>query len=287
METRRFGRSGHLSTVAIFGGVSLLKLTQKEADEAMQKVIDAGINHIDVAPEYGLAQERLGPWMPRMRDRFFLGCKTMERTSQGAADELEDSLRKLRVDWFDLYQLHAVATFDELDRATAPGGALETIVDARQKGLTRYIGITTHGVKAPEILLEALRRFDFDSVLFPVNFIQYRDAHYRQKAQEVIQLCKARDVGIMAIKAVCKGPYDEKGKQFNTMYLPFTDMEHIQQGVNFSLSQDVSGLCSVGEVSLLPLFIQACQNYRLLTMQEQEDMIAAADVYTPYFKDTN
>ena len=283
MDTRIFGRTGHLSSLAIFGGVAFLKSSQKEADEVMQTVIDAGINHIDIAPEYGLAQERLGEWMPRIRERFFLGCKTMERTKQGAASELQDSLRKLRVDYFDLYQLHAVTTFDDLDRATAPGAALETIIDARQKGLTRFIGITSHGVKAPAILLEALQRFDFDSVLFPVNFIQYHDPLYRQKAQELIQLCQERKVGIMAIKAICKGPYDEKGKLFNTRYQPFTDMEHIQQGVNFSLSQNVTGLCTVGEVSLLPLFIQACENYQHMIIPHQEALIATGDSYKPFF----
>jgi aryl-alcohol dehydrogenase-like predicted oxidoreductase len=281
METRRFGRTGHLSSVAIFGAVAFLKLNQEEADQAMVKVIEAGVNHIDVAPEYGLAEERVGAWMPRVRRQFFLGCKTLARTKAGAAAELHISLKKLRVEAFDLYQFHCVSTFEELDIVTGPDGALEAVIEAQKNGLTRFIGITSHGIEAPAILLEALRRFDFDSVLFPVNFVLFANPLYRQKAEEMIRVCQDRDVGTMAIKAVCKGPYGERGKIFNTWYEPFTDPEHIQQGVNFVLSQDITGLCTVGEVSLLPQVLQACQNYRRLDHVEQERLIATAPVYTP------
>ena len=115
METRRFGRTGHNSTVAIFGAFAVSQATQTEADTIMEGVIAAGINHIDVAPSYGHAEQRLGPWMARERERFFLGCKTMERTKDGAAAEMKRSLERLRVDSFDLYQLHAITNFEELD----------------------------------------------------------------------------------------------------------------------------------------------------------------------------
>ena len=164
MEKRKFGRTGHLSTVAIFGAAAFWEIEQKDADTIMEMVIETGVNHIDVAPSYGQAEERVGPWMPRERERFFLGCKTMERTKESAWDEMQKSLKRLQTDYFDLYQLHAITNIDELDACTRNGGALEALVEARQQGLIRHIGITGHGVDAPAIFIEALKRFDFDSV---------------------------------------------------------------------------------------------------------------------------
>src|SRR5688572_22371505 len=137
METRRFGRTGHDSTVAIFGACALAHVTQEQADTAMELVIAAGVNQIDVAPSYGDSELRLGPWMKRERERFFLGCKTLERTAAGAAAELQRSLQRLQVEQLDLFQFHAVTTFEALDEVTAPGGALEAAVAARDAGLVR------------------------------------------------------------------------------------------------------------------------------------------------------
>src|SRR5512141_2059882 len=139
METRRFGRTGHMSTIAIFGGAAFWEISQEDADKVMESVIAAGINHIDVAPSYGQAEERIGPWMPRERERFFLGCKTMERTREGAWAEMQQSLKRLQTDRFDLYQCHAVTTMEELDAITMKDGALEAIERARREGLTKYI----------------------------------------------------------------------------------------------------------------------------------------------------
>src|SRR6185295_17218035 len=155
METRRFGRIGHMSTVAIFGAAAFGKISPADADKVMEMVIEAGVNHIDVAPSYGQAEIRIGPWMPRERERFFLGCKTMERTKDGAWKEMHESLKRLQTETFDLYQCHAITTMEELDAVTRTGGALEAFVEARQEGLTQFIGITGHGVNAPQIYLEA------------------------------------------------------------------------------------------------------------------------------------
>lgn len=283
METRRLGRTGHMSTLAIFGAAAFYRTTQAESDAAMREVIAAGVNHIDVAPSYGLAEERLGPWLARERDRFFLGCKTQERTREAAQAELHRSLERLQVDAFDLYQLHAVTNMEELDQVTRPGGALEAIVDARDKGLTRFIGITGHGVGVPSVFLEALNRFDFDSVLFALNFVQYADPAFRRKAEELLRQCRARDVGVMIIKAIAKGPWGDRPKVYNTWYQPFEDADQIQAGVRFALSQDVTGLCTAAEVSLLPLFLEACQRFRPMDMAEQEALIASAVEYEPLF----
>jgi aryl-alcohol dehydrogenase-like predicted oxidoreductase len=283
MKTRRFGRTEHTSTVAIFGGAAFWEVTQAEADAKMEQVIAAGVNHIDVAPSYGMAEERLGPWLARERDRFFLGCKTMERTKAGAADELRRSLERLRVDSFDLYQIHAITTRDELDQVTRPGGALEAILDARAEGLTRFIGITGHGLDVPAIFLEALRRFDFDSVLFPINFVLYADPAYRRDAEELLRQCRAQDVGTMIIKTVARGPWGDRPKAYTTWYEPFDDPDHIQQSVNFALSQDVTGLCTAGDITILPLFLEACERFAPMSADEQEALIATATEYEPLF----
>ena len=283
METRRFGRTGHMSTVAIFGAAAFGKISQADADKVMEMVIEAGVNHIDVAPSYGQAEIRIGPWMPRERERFFLGCKTMERTKDGAWKEMHESLKRLQTETFDLYQCHAITTMEELDAVTRTGGALEAFVEARREGLTQFIGITGHGVNAPQIYLEALRRFDFDSVLFPLNFAQMANPGYREYAEELIATCKAKDVGTMIIKSITKAPWGDREHTATTWYEPFDNSEEIQKGVNFALSYDITGLCTAGDTRVLPLMLKACENFTRLSDSEREAMIESGKQYEPLF----
>ena len=280
MEKRRFGRTGHMSTLGILGGFSLGYGDQAEADSVVEMSIAAGVNHIDIAPSYGEAEAHLGPWLRRERERFFLGCKTMERTKEGAAAEMRGSLQRLQTERFDLYQIHAITTRDELDEATRRGGALEAIVEAREAGLTRYIGITGHGMQAPALFLEALRRFDFDTVLFPVNFVLYADPVYRQASATLLEECTRRDVGVMAIKAIARGLWGTDEKAYATWYRPFDDEEHIRQGIDFSLSQEgVTCLCSTGEPSVVGKFFAACERYQPMARRSQDALIATAGQY--------
>lgn len=283
MEKRRFGRSGHMSTVAIFGAAAFMQIEQRDADKVMEMVIEAGVNHIDVAPSYGGAELRIGPWMPRERDRFFLGCKTMERSREGAWDEMQGSLKRLQTDHFDLYQLHAITSLEELDACTRAGGALEALVEARRQGLTRHVGITGHGINSPAIFLEALRRFDFDSILFPLNFVQMAIPEFRENAEALIATCNAKDVGTMVIKTVTKGPWGDKQKTATTWYEPFDQMEEIQPAVNFALSYEVTGLCTAGDITVLPLVLGACQNFSPLNEAEREAMIQSGPQFEPLF----
>ena len=283
METRRFGRTGHMSTIAIFGAAAFWEISQADADKVMEQVIEAGINHIDVAPSYGQAEERVGPWMPRERQRFFLGCKTTERTKAGAWDEMQRSFKRLQTETFDLYQCHAITTMEELDAITMQGGALEAFVEARQRGLIKYIGITGHGVNAPQIYLEALRRFDFDSVLFPLNFVQMANPEFRKHAEELIATCKAKDVGTMIIKTITKAPWGERQHTANTWYEPFDKMNEIQRAINFGLSYDVTGLCTAGDTRILPMILEACENFTSLNETQREEMIQSATQYEPLF----
>ena len=283
MQTRRFGRTGHMSTLAVFGAAAFWEIGQAQADEVMELILSHGVNHIDVAPSYGQAEERVGSWLARQRERFFLGCKTMERARAGAAAEMRRSLKRLQVEAFDLYQIHAITTMQELDEVTRAGGALEAIVEARSAGLTRYIGITGHGWESPVIFQEALRRFDFDSVLFPLNFIQFADPVYRQNAEELIRLCREKDVATMVIKSIARGPWGEKPKTHTTWYEPFSDLAHIQQAVNFALSQEVSAICTAGDITVLPRVLEACENFKPLSEADQEKLVASASKFEPLF----
>jgi aryl-alcohol dehydrogenase-like predicted oxidoreductase len=284
MEKRTLGKTGHQSTVAILGAFAFSEASQQETDAAMQNVLEAGVNHIDVAPTYGHAEERLGPWLSRERERFFLGCKTMERDKEGAARELRESLSRLQVDHFDLYQIHAVTNDEELQAALRPGGAIEALVEAREEGLTRYLGITGHGLQVPGIMLKALEIFDFDTVLFPINFILYAREDYREAAEELIATCQEKNVGTMIIKSIARRKWKKDDIQkYLTWYKPFEREQKIQDAVNFALSQDVTGICTAGDLTLLPRVLKACQDYTPLSPEQQEALIQAGTAYQPIF----
>ena len=288
METRKLGRTGHESTVAIFGSAAFWDVSQWTADQTMAQVIQAGVNHIDVAPSYGEAENRLRPWLEKDRERFFLGCKTAERDREGAARELRESLERLGVDRFDLYQLHAVDSLEELDKATGSGGALEEILEAREEGLLDYIGITGHGLHVADVFFEALERFDFDTVMFPINFVMYDNLAYRASSERLLQRCRERNVGVMVIKAVARALWHDRPQTHSCWYEPFDQMEQIQPAVNFSLSQaGITGLCTSGDVKVLPLFLRACQNYQALTAAEQAALIDTAGAYEPIFSEAH
>ncbi len=283
MERRRLGRTGHQSSVVALGTAAIGKVDQATADRAIQTALDAGVNHVDVAPSYGEAELRLAPWMPRIRGRIFLGCKTRERARDAAKAELHRSLERLGVDRLDLYQLHAVSKLADLDACTATGGALEALVEAREEGLVRWLGITGHTHDAPATHLEALRRFDFDTVMFPLNFVLWSIPEYRRDAEALLAACRAGDVGVHVIKSVAKDPWGDRPRTHTTWYEPFTDQATIDRAVAFVLSQPVTTLCSVGDVTVLPKVLAAAERYRPLAAAAQETLLASADRYhTPF-----
>jgi len=283
MDKRRLGRTGHLSTVVTFGAAALGRVMQAEADKAVELALAHGVNHIDVAPSYGEAELRLGPWLAKHRHDFFLGCKTLERGQEGARAELHRSLERLRVDSFDLYQLHAVGDMAELDKALAPGGAIEAIVEAREQGLVRFIGITGHGHLAPAVHAAALRRFAFDTVLLPLNFVLWGNADYRRDFQTLLDLAAEQDVGLMVIKALAKRPWGERQRTYNTWYEPFDDQPSIDRCVRFVLSQNVTTLISSGDVRLIPLILQAAERYRPLSAAAQAELVGTAGAFATIF----
>jgi predicted aldo/keto reductase-like oxidoreductase len=283
MQTRRFGRTGHMSTIVIFGAFAIGKLDQQQADATMELVLERGVNHIDVAPSYFDAETRLGPWLEEHRDRFFLGCKTQLRNREEAHAELHQSLERLCIDCFDLYQLHAVTTMDELDECFAPGGSMEAIVDARDEGLTQYIGITSHGLQAPAVQIEALQRFDFDSLLFTLNFTLWANDAYRRDAATLLEMAAERDVGTMVIKTWARGPWVDKEERYHTWYEPFDDPGMIERALRFNLSQPISGVISAGDARLLPMILEAAERFRPMDDAEQADLLATAARYEPLF----
>jgi aryl-alcohol dehydrogenase-like predicted oxidoreductase len=283
MEKRRLGRTGHLSTVVTFGAAALGRVSPAETDKAMELALAHGVNHLDVAPSYGEAELRLGPWLAKHRHDFFLGCKTMERGKEGARAELHRSLERLRVDSFDLYQIHAVGDMAELDKVLAPGGAIEAIVEAKEQGLVRFIGITGHGHQAPAVHAEALQRFAFDTVLLPLNFVLWANADYRRDFQALLKLAAEKDVGLMVIKALARRPWGEREHAYHTWYEPFDDQPSIERGVRFALSQSITTLISSGDVRLLPLILQAAERYRPLSAAEQAELVSTAGAFASIF----
>lgn len=284
MQARRFGRTGHMSTIVIFGAFAVGPLSQKEADAVMDLLLAHGVNHIDVAPSYSDAELRLGPWLEKQRERFFLGCKTQLRDKEEARGELHRSLERLRVDRFDLFQLHAVATMDELEECFAPGGSLEAIAEARDEGLTQYLGITSHGLQAPAVLIEALNRFDFDSLLFTLNFQMWADEDYRRDVLGLLQIAAERDVGTMVIKTWARGPWGEKEQRYHTWYEPFDDVEMIEQALRFNLSHPVTAAISAGDARLLPMILDAAERFQPMDDAEQAALLATAGEYEPLFR---
>ena len=273
MEKRRLGRTGHESTVVTFGTAGIGRVSQPAADTAVKRILAHGVNHIDIAPSYGEAMERLAPWMPKIRDRVFLGAKTRERSRKAAWENIKSCMRRLGVESFDLFQLHSVGTMDDLDLVTGGGGALEALVELRERGLTTWIGITGHGPDAPRVHIEALRRFDFDTVMFPLNATLYRNAEYREAAEELLAVANERDVGIHTIKMLARGGWGSGEREHSTWYDPHRKQSDIDGALWWLLSQPMHTAPSVGDVELLPRALDAAERFRPLSADEQATVV--------------
>jgi len=273
MQKRVLGRTGHSSSVAIFGGAAFWDITQSVADTVMEQVIAAGVNHIDVAPQYGMSEERIGPWMKREREHFFLGCKTLERTADAAWNDLQTSLKRLQVDQLDLYQIHAITSQEELDAVLMKGGAIETLKKAREEGITRFLGITGHGMQSPALFLQAIQRFEFDTVMFPLNYGLMGQEVYRKDVLALIEACQQRNIGRMIIKSIAQAPWNERPKTHTTWYEPYHTPTVVQEAINFVLSHDVTGVCMAGDITVLPMVLQACEQFSPLSEEEQNALM--------------
>ena len=254
----------------IYGGAALAEVSQEEADASIEFALESGINHFDTAADYGDSELRLGPWMERIRERVFVATKTGERTRDGARRSIEASLERLRVARVDLLQLHAVGDRAELDAVTAAGGALEAAGEARAEGLVGGIGITGHGHGAPATHLEALRRFPFDTVLTPLNYLLYGRDSYRRDYDALAAEVARQDAGLMIIKAAAKNLW-AKGEppRYTTWYEPFEEQRRIDAAIAFVLARpEVAGVAAAGDVRLLPRLVEA--ERRAATMSSRE-----------------
>ena len=278
MEKRRLGKTGHMSSVLTIGGAALGTVTQAEADAAITLAMEHGINHIDVAPTYGDAELRIGPWMPEHRNDFFLGCKTGARDKAGAWESIKRSLDRLQVSNFDLFQFHGVDDLENLETILNPGGALEAVLEAKQQGLIRYIGITGH---RPNVYVEALQRFDFDTVLFPLSRVHAAHFDENNDFRPLIDLAKQKDVGMLAIKSISKRLWPSKDHSYKTWYEPFDSQTDIDHSLAYTLSQGVTTCPMSSDVKLWPMLIEAAERFTPMTAEEQSTAVDEVTQYQP------
>ena len=270
---RSFGRTGHQSTVTIFGAAALMRKGKKEADRALEILLKYGVNHIDTAPRYGDAELLIGPWMAKHRQDFFLATKTGKRTRAEAREEIQRSLERLRVDRVDLIQFHGLAHPDEWDTVMGPGGALEAAVEAREKGWTRFIGVTGHGWMIAAMHKRSLRQFDFDSVLMPFNYLLHANDRYRNDFEEVVRLCKERGVAVQTIKSLARGPWGIAPQTRNTWYQPLEEQRDIDLAVHWVLGRGDVFLNTVGDVDLLPKVLDAASRFEKQPRREEMEAL--------------
>ena len=286
MEHRRLGRLGRENSVLILGGAALAEATVEDSDRTIQRALDAGVDHFDTAADYGDSELRYGRWMPEIRDSIFLSTKTGLREKDAAKRQIHDSLVRLRVDDVDLLQLHAVGDLEDLDRATGPGGSLEAAIEAKEEGLVGAIGITGHGNEAPATHLEALRRYPFETVLTPWNYILSTDEDYRSDYEALVEETQRQEAGLLIIKAISRRNWPEGdptgAQRYTTWYEPFDQQEHIDAAVSWVLSfEEVTGLAMVGDVTLVPMMLEA--ENRRMSREEAERVLSRAPDYTSPF----
>jgi aryl-alcohol dehydrogenase-like predicted oxidoreductase len=286
MEHRRLGRLGRENSVLIFGGAALAEVTEEEADSAISLALEAGVDHFDTAADYGDSELHYGRWMPEIRDQIFLSTKTGERDGDAARRQIEASLERLQVDRVDLIQLHAVGDLEDLDRATRSGGSLESAVEAREEGLVGAVGITGHGHEAPATHLEALRRYPFDTVLTPWNYILSTDESYSRDFEALVEEIMRQDAGLMTIKTVSRRNWPEgnplEGQRRATWYEPFEEQEYVDAAVSFVLArEEIAGIPMVGDTSLIETMIEA--ERRRMPLEEAEETLARAPNHSSPF----
>ncbi len=280
---RPFGRTGHMSTTTLFGAAALGSVSQVDADRTLDLLLEYGVNHIDTAASYGDAELRIGPWMAQHRKDFFLATKTGQRTYAAAREEIHRSLDRLRVDSFDLIQLHALVHPDEWDTAMGPGGALEACIEAREQGLVRFIGVTGHGRTIAAMHRRSLARFDFDSVLLPYSYTIMQDEVYEHDFELLYKTCQERNVAVQTIKTITRGPWATTERTRATWYQPLEKQEHIDLAVHWAMGRPGIFLNTVGDIHVLPRVLDAAARYERRPTDEAMKALAQAEHMTSLF----
>jgi aryl-alcohol dehydrogenase-like predicted oxidoreductase len=261
IEKMPFGATGHESTRIIFGAAAFYQAVQADADRTLEVLQKYGINHIDVAASYGDAELRIGPWMKEHRKDFFLATKTGERTYEKAHAEIRRSLERLQVDSVDLIQLHNLIEEDEWQTAMGSNGALKAAVEARDEGLVRFIGVTGHTLRVPQMHLRSLREFEFDSVLLPYSYILMKNEQYARDFAALLMVCRERNVAVQTIKAVTRRPWNGRKQTHGTWYEPFDNQEALDLAVYWVLGNPSVFLNSLADMQVLPKVLDAASRF--------------------------
>ena len=263
IEKRSLGKTGEKLSMIGFGGIVVMNATAEESASRVKEAIDYGINYFDVAPSYGNAEQMLGPALKPYRKDVFLACKTGERKKEGARRELEQSLKNLKTDYFDLYQLHAVTSLEDVETIFDKGGAMETFLEAREEGKVRFLGFSAHSVEAAMALMDG---FDFDTILFPFNFATWYAGNF---GPQVMDKAKSKGMGILALKAMAWRPWEEGEERTieKAWYKPLPP-EEANQGLRFTLSHPVTAAIPPGDENLFSLALKLASDFKPMKQKE-------------------
>lgn len=285
-----FGKTGHESTRTLFGGAAInAQFDQKESARLLEILLRYGVNHIDTAASYGKgnSETQIGPWMGKHRATFFLATKTGDRGYKEAWESIRTSVKKLKVDYFDLIQLHNLTDPAEWDTAMGPNGALKAAIEAREQGLVRFIGVTGHSFRAPRMHLKSLQRFPFDSVLLPWNYILYKNEQYREDFFKLKEYCDRNQVAVQTIKSVARQPWAGRERTANTWYEPLTEQGDIDRAVSWLLSHDKLFLNTAGDSNILPKVLEAASHPGPRPSDAEMEAMVAARQMAPIFTETD
>ena len=276
---RQLGKTGERLSIIGFGGIMVNAQEQSFANELVASAYDAGINYYDVAPSYGNAEEKLGPALEPYRKRCFLACKTQERKSEGAKNEIHQSLKNLRTDYFDLYQLHALSSVEDVETAFGPGGAMEVLLRAREEGKIRFLGFSAH---SEEAALLAMSKFDFDTVLFPINYVCWFQGNF---GPGVVQLAQEKGMGILALKGFAQTgiPQGVEKPYQKLWYIPIEDEEIQSLSMRFTLSQGVTAAIPPGDPHFWLNAIKIAQERTSISSAEIEKLESLSNGVAPLF----
>ncbi len=283
LPQRQYGQTGVKLSVIGFGGMVVKDAEQPHANRMVAEAFERGVNYFDVAPTYGDAELKLGPALEPYRKKVFLACKTTERRQEGASAELKESLRRLRTDYLDLYQLHAITDVKkDVDAVFAKGGAMEVFIEAKKQGQVRYLGFSAHSEQAA---LAAMERYDFDSILFPINFATFYKGRFGPK---VIAAAESKGVARLALKALARQqwPKDDPSRKAypKCWYQPLTEREEARLGLYFTLSQPVTAAIPPGEESLFRMALDLAMEFKPMSAQDLERIRQMAESLNPVFK---
>jgi aryl-alcohol dehydrogenase-like predicted oxidoreductase len=283
IEKIPFGKTGHQSTRVIFGAAALGGMKQEKADQVLEILLEFGINHIDTAASYGDSELRIGPWMREYRKSFFLASKTGDRTYKGARESLHRSLERLRVEHLDLIQLHNLVDEKEWQTALGPEGALEALVEAREEGLVRFIGVTGHGTQVAAMHLRSVERWSFDSVLFPYNFTMMGIPQYNADVEALIKLCDERRVATQTIKSVARRRWQNDNQPKYSWYEPLRDRDAIRRAAHFVLSRPGLFLNTSSDATLLRIILEMANQPAMVPAREEMEADIARYAMEPLF----